>query len=155
MARSTSKSALKNGAVLGLLDSLNTSSSEPEEDESSDSSSDDDEEPVTQQDSQADSWKRGGAPITPPSTATKKRKGMSLNCLAGCWPDGNFAMAVTLQVGAEIVKKVTYLVAITSALEMKKPASKCVVKNASIWLDSDEPWDTIKAHHRGAEGDEL
>jgi hypothetical protein len=38
-----------------------------------------------------------------------------------------------------------YVLALFSAAEMEKPATKRTAKNGSIHLDTDEPWDTMKA----------
>ncbi|KAG1879264.1 hypothetical protein C8R48DRAFT_588993, partial [Suillus tomentosus] len=43
------------------------------------------------------------------------------------------------------VKEVTFITSITSAAEMKKPASKCSLRNQTFALNLDEPWDTMKA----------
>ena len=40
---------------------------------------------------------------------------------------------------------VTYLLTIISATEMKKSVSKCQSVSGHLKLDSDEPWDTLKA----------
>ena len=40
---------------------------------------------------------------------------------------------------------ITYLVTVTSAIELQKPANKRVSKAATIQLKSDDEWDTFKA----------
>jgi hypothetical protein len=42
-------------------------------------------------------------------------------------------------------KKIMYVLALFSATEMKKPATKRTAKNGSIRLNTNEPWDTVKA----------
>ena len=41
--------------------------------------------------------------------------------------------------------KIDYILALFSAIEMKKPAAKREPKKLSLQLSSDEPWDTLKA----------
>ena len=41
--------------------------------------------------------------------------------------------------------KVTYLLNILSAIELKKPISKHIAKNMSLVLSSSEPWETMEA----------
>ena len=42
-------------------------------------------------------------------------------------------------------RKVMYVLSIFFAAEMEKATMKRSSKNASLWLDTDEPWDTMKA----------
>ena len=44
-----------------------------------------------------------------------------------------------------VVKKITYMLTIASAAELKKAAAKRKLKAQNFCLDSDEPWDTFKA----------
>jgi hypothetical protein len=43
------------------------------------------------------------------------------------------------------MKKISYIVSVVSASEMKKPKSKREPVNVSVDLRGDEPWDTLKA----------
>jgi hypothetical protein len=43
------------------------------------------------------------------------------------------------------VKKIAYMLTITSAAELKKAAAKRKAKTQNLRLDSNEPWDTFKA----------
>ncbi|KAG2152702.1 hypothetical protein DEU56DRAFT_752017 [Suillus clintonianus] len=70
--------------------------------------------------------------LTPPPTTSKKRKrGTKLSPSDPDPPAG--------------VKEVTFITSITSAAEMKKPASKRTSRNQTFALNLDEPWDTMKA----------
>ncbi|KAG1765075.1 hypothetical protein EV702DRAFT_1204726 [Suillus placidus] len=44
-----------------------------------------------------------------------------------------------------VTKEVSYIITVFSAAEMKKAKTKCEPISASVNLNSDEPWDTLKA----------
>jgi len=46
---------------------------------------------------------------------------------------------------APIIKKINYILSITTAIEMKKPVSRRTTKSQSLQLSSDNEWDTVKA----------
>ncbi|KAG2344341.1 hypothetical protein BDR05DRAFT_1018672 [Suillus weaverae] len=67
--------------------------------------------------------------LTPPPTTSKKRKRGKIS------PSDPPAS----------IKEVMFITSITSAAEMKKPASKRTSRNQTFALNLDEPWDTMKA----------
>ncbi|KAG2063351.1 hypothetical protein BDR04DRAFT_1123322, partial [Suillus decipiens] len=70
--------------------------------------------------------------LTPPPTTSRKRKhGTKIS------PSDPEPLAK--------VKQVTFITSITSAAEMKKPASKRTSRNQTFALNLDEPWGTMKA----------
>ena len=46
---------------------------------------------------------------------------------------------------APIIKKINYILSITTAIKMKKPVSQRTTKSQSLQLSSDNKWDTVKA----------
>ncbi|KAG1808900.1 uncharacterized protein BJ212DRAFT_1302802 [Suillus subaureus] len=46
---------------------------------------------------------------------------------------------------APVMKEVSYLITVFSAAKMKKAKTKCEPISASVDLNSNEPWDTLKA----------
>ncbi|KAG1763543.1 hypothetical protein EDD22DRAFT_952271 [Suillus occidentalis] len=67
--------------------------------------------------------------LTPPLTTSKKRK-------HGKIPPSDPPASI---------KEVTFITSITSAAEMKRPASKRTSRNQTFTLNLDKPWDTMKA----------
>ena len=83
------------------------------------------------------------SPTTVPKKRKRKDKGKLLSDVWGdCILETRQKHVVDL---VPEVKKISYLLAITSAIEMKKAAAKRKSKVQNFCLDSDEPWDTFKA----------
>ena len=116
---------------------IETCSSKSISDSDSSEDDEDDPEPEDQQTS------NGIAPMTPPNTTAKKRKrkdtGERFSCIIPCSLMYMFVEPILA------VKKITYMLTIASAAELKKAAAKRKLKAQNFRLDSDEPWDTFKA----------
>lgn len=114
-----------------------------------DEESDEDDEQECDEDDEDDEEDIVMMPSPPPTTSKKlgKRKrdnggkslsvassGSRIHCV--CHTDTD---------NTPIIKKINYILSITTAIEMKKPVSRRAAKSQSLQLSSDNEWDTVKA----------
>jgi hypothetical protein len=110
---------------------------------SEDSSSTDESDESSSEEEEQDEEDPHPNVLTPPSTSSKKRKRKDLGeCMRSIFTELTDYFA---DPEPECVKKVTYILSILSANEAKKTPAKRETKTGSVRLNTDKPWDTVKA----------
>jgi hypothetical protein len=84
-------------------------------------------------------------PLTPPATTKKRKRGQKEKEKSKQDYLHGIQCLIHLFAVPETSAEITYMLTLTSAVELKKAASKRKTKSANLRLNSDEPFDTFKA----------